>query len=111
MNTAVKYKRPGRNRYGEYQSLTFIQQDEIVGHIKISLVWFNGLGWYYSVELEGWNNRVIIMEYSKNKDIWKRGKELPLCAQAAEDEARTMCEAHGLIGLNFMPYVLPRSTK
>ena len=115
MNTKVKYKRPGRNRWGEYKSQTFIHQNDITGHIYIYLVWFNGLGWYYSVELTGWNHKVksgpgmVILDYSKGRMMWRHGKELPLCARAAEEEATKMCEAHGIIGLKFEPYTIKES--
>lgn len=110
MNTAVEYKRPGRNRYGHYKSVTHINQNGVVGHITIDLVWFNGLGWYYAVDLHGWREQTprVVMSFSKNKAIWRHGKELPLCAQAAESEARSMCEKYGIIELSFQPYVLPR---
>lgn len=116
MNTAVEYKRPShRNRYGQYKSITQFQYNEIVGNIKIFLVWFNGLGWYYSVELQAtwWLGNELqpmknILDFSKNTSMWKLGKQLPLCAQAAEDEARNMLEKYGVAGLNFMPYdILP----
>jgi hypothetical protein len=112
MNTQVEYKRPGRNRWGRYKSTTLFNQNGITGHIYIDLTWFNRLGWYYSVELTGWDHKVksgpgmIILEYSKDKTMWRRGKELPLCAEAAEVEATKMCEAHGIVGLKFEPYVL-----
>ncbi len=114
MNTAVEYKRPGRNRYGEYRSTTFITSNGIAGNIKISLVWFNSLGWYYAIELSGWKIQrpmptAIILEHSNDRRIWRKGKELSLCAEAAEAEATRMCEAHGIIGLTFEPYILPRS--
>lgn len=108
MNTNVEYKRPGRNRYCEYQSVTFINQNNVVGHIKISIVWFRSLGWSYFIELECWNIAHFILEHSNNKNIWKRRRELSLCAAAAEHEASEMLKSHGVIGLIFNPYILPQ---
>lgn len=115
MNTTVEYKlhRP-TGRYGEYRSTTRINHNGITGYIKISLVWFVGLGWYYAIELQGWAGPWVegpgtfILNYSNDKRIWKKGKELSLCAQAAEIEATEMCEVYEITGLKFEPYILPR---
>lgn len=116
MNTTVEYKRPShRTKHGEYESKTFINQNDVVGHITIALVWFNGLGWYYAIDLEAWGKSIagrrIILDYLNSKDMWRRGKDLTLCAQAAEKAAEELCKKHGIISLNFSPYVLPRAKR
>lgn len=114
MNTQVTFRRPShRNRYGEYQSKTLINCNGINGNIKISLVWFNSLGWYYTVELTGWKRQPplptkLIQDYSNDQRIWRKGKELSLCAKAAEEKATEMLAVHEITGVEFEPYILPR---
>lgn len=116
MNTTVEYKRPShRTMHGEYESKTFFNQDGTAGNLKISLVWFNGLGWYYAIDLEAWNDcgatSRVILDYLNSKDMWREGRQLALCAQAAETAAKELCKKHGIAAPNFSPYVLPRAKK
>lgn len=117
MNTTVKYKRPSHlNKYGEYKSITNINQNDIVGHIEISLVWFNSLGWYSAINLIGWKRlkndlNSIVYNFAQSKKMWRHGKELSLCAEAAEAEAKEICNRYGITELEFAPYILPRQPR
>lgn len=115
MNTDVEYKRPShRTMHGEYRSVTHINQNGIVGHIEISLVWFNGLGWYYAINLQAWggyDKPKIILDHLSSKNMWKHGKDVTLCSQAAEIAAKELCKKHGITAPNFSPYILPQAKK
>jgi len=62
----------------------------------------NGLGWYYTVELEGFKTRggerthIVDISHSHGRRLWRHGRELSCCASTAEEEARVMCEEHGI---------------
>lgn len=108
MNTAVEYRRPThRNKYGQYKSLTLIANKSFVGHISISLVWFSGLGWYFSIELSGTTDlKDIIIDGMSSDYIWRKGKEVSKCAQEAELKAKEMLKENKVMNVEFAPYTV-----
>ena len=119
MNTTVPYKRPSHlNRHGIYESITFCNRTK-AGYpyvkVRIALVWFNRLGWYYHVELEAHGEPgkgQYLVDHSNDHTILSKGPELPLCAEAAEKTATSMLNNRGMGPLEFNPFELkPRENE
>lgn len=116
MNTKVPYKTPThRNRYGRYVSRTFIKRhnNEIRVWATIVLVWFDALGWYYVLEIDAvdWRKtrhleRCFRKRMASKWGLWRTGKELELCAQAAEKAMRQLLKERKVTRARLKPYVL-----
>ena len=117
MNTTVPYRTPShRNNTGKYESMTEIDQDGwIMASLKITLVWFVGMGWYYIVAFEGHKRNPdgkLVGGWTHDSDVspsrWQKGPDVCLCAQAAEKSATDILTKHGITPPPFTPYTLGR---
>lgn len=110
LNTAVRYHRPQHcNRYGHYISKTKFRRANTNYQVLIELVWFNGAGWYFSVEFLGfkipWTEDRAV---ARRSQIWPKGPQVAECSFAAEKAARALCRKYGVRPPNLEPYVLYR---
>ena len=109
MNTVVEYRRPSiRTAYGQYVSNSIWK---LPGwwhfRVKISLVWFNSLGWYFIVEIDGLREKdSVIVHGPESRKTWPKGQERDACSFAAEEEAKKMCADLGVTVDKFEPFVL-----
>lgn len=109
MNTAAPYRRPShRSSSGLYKSKTTLSEPGYVAHVTIALVWFNGLGWYFTVSVEGFtftgDAPRPLVERVADKRLWPLGKQLAECSFAAEDAASELCRRLGLVAEAFSPF-------
>jgi hypothetical protein len=111
MNTEVPYKTPScRNKYGRYRSRTYITPPPpgfLLVQIDIHITWFNQLGWYYGVNLAlSTLKQPCILEFSDDRRTWRKGKELPICAEAAEKDVARLLFKHGISMPKLTPFTL-----
>lgn len=110
MNTKVKYHVPShRNKFGHYVSQSFLilpsveMRTTYAHRIQIDLVWFNGLGWYYIVDIESWTGNHSKHTTEVSEHLWPKGAQLEQCAIAAEE---TVGRLLGRPSIKLNPYEL-----
>lgn len=130
INTKLDYRRPTcRSPQGQYVSLTCPEipdphpakkdpQWSGVAPLKVEihLVWFDRMGWYYSIQVEALRfekGRIaskdgFVIERDFSPCSWTRGNEVGLCALKAEQRAAEICQQVGFVPPPLAPYEIAK---
>jgi hypothetical protein len=113
MNTAEKYKTPNIRHEGSgYESDTWFK---VKGYcyisVRLHVTWFNMMGWYFGVRLEGWTGKKgnpgkFFHEMGRCDDLlaYRNGKDRNACAVDCEAKAVEMLRARGVRDPKFLPF-------